>query len=1507
MFIKNKKSILLLVLALLLVFIIPVSFAAENETTPVGETDVDDTSSVNNVLSSSETSNDCYFDASAVDDTGNGSINNPHKYLKDEYVKRNSVLHFKNGEYSLKQLNSGSYNNVTFVGQNCENTIINGHGSSITVNNLFTFINITIFNATIINKGDLTARNTIFSNSVAPQGNSYGGAIQCMGTSYNAHVYNCTFINNYAQHGGAIYIRGGILDVYDSLFINNSALHYGGAIVCEPAYNKDDHSNVTIWRSSFSGSKAYNDAGGAIYAKKAFFTGVDLNITGSYATFGSAITLISSYTDLDNLLCVNNTAIYSGGAIYQIYNNTTLYNSKFINNSAISGGALFINSAYYAEFINNTFIANTAETAGAFYSWYSEYAIHKNNTYYNNSAEAYDDLYETSEISLEIGGNNYTMYRINSTEIGELPSYYSLRDLGYMTPVKNQMGSGNCWAFASLAALESCILRAGGTVLDLSEENMKNIMSLYSAYGWQIETNIGGYLDMGIGYFPGWLGPVLEEDDIFDDISVLSPVLESIMHVQNIIFLSRDSYTDNDEIKSAIMKYGPVVTSLYSANYYRNPDGKYYKYSTGGNNDHAICIVGWDDTVSRNKFSTKPPGDGAWIVKNSWGPGWGDGGYFYVSYYDAGIAKAGVKNSAFTFILNNTVKYDKNYQYDVSGKTDYFITPYKEVWFKNLFNASDNEYLAAVSTYFEKYTDWDVSIIVNNETRLTQSGSSSAGYYTIDLDDLIFLNKGDLFEVVFKFTQDSEVSFEVSEIVRFNHYMYKEGVSYVSFDGTEWNDLYDFEWAYSSHSYASQVACIKAFTILDVLNTTTDFYIDGVDGNVVNITAVVRDQYGNLIRKGNVTFNIEGVNHVVGIENGAAKITYGFANNNELVQASFSKTGYIGSNTEKILEIPKTAVVLSDVVVINYRNATVQVISQKPINETVTLSFRGKTYTQNLKNGVATFELTGLANGNYTFEVSLNDNPFYEAMPITDSFEIFTDLNTTIELVVAPEVYNPVTIIANVWDMFGRIVDGGEVTFNLEGVIKTSKVVNGTARIEHIFEEGNHNVAATFSAFCYNSSSTTVGFEVKKIRTEIGLNITTWLTSANVSITLPQEYNDYVILSINNQNRTIHMINGKANVQLSNLNNGNFIVDAYLNSTLYSADVKHDQFTISAYRTKIQSADLVAYYKSGKYEITLLDEENRAVAGRTVTINIAGTTYTRKTDSNGKASVDLALVNGVYNVVTTFAGDGSYYGSSKTNTITVKTSIILPGSTYTYNAKYSPTLLDKNGNPLAGKKVTIALGTKPYTVTTNAQGKASLNIGLKPGSYTMITTNTETGEVVSQNIRVVARLSENKDLTAYYGAGASYKVRAFNDNGQAVSGQVVQMTICGKTYNVKTDSNGYASLKINLKPKTYTITVEYKGYKVSNKIIIKPTLITQNLEYRRATSYKYYAKLLDSKGNILKNKAVTFKFRGKTYTAKTSVYGYAIIYLKVSLAVGKYSITTVYGSSTNTNTITIKK
>ena len=61
------------------------------------------------------------------------------------------------------------------------------------------------------------------------------------------------------------------------------------------------------------------------------------------------------------------------------------------------------------------------------------------------------------------------------------------------------------------------------------------------------------------------------------------------------------------------------------------------------------------------------------------------------------------------FVLNDTIKYDKNYQYDLAV-TDYFFNETDTVWYKNIFNATDNEYLSAVSTYFEKPSNWKLSV-----------------------------------------------------------------------------------------------------------------------------------------------------------------------------------------------------------------------------------------------------------------------------------------------------------------------------------------------------------------------------------------------------------------------------------------------------------------------------------------------------------------------------------------------------------------------------------------------------------------------------------------------------------------------------------------------------------------------------------------------------------------------------------------------------------------------------
>ena len=107
---------------------------------------------------------------------------------------------------------------------------------------------------------------------------------------------------------------------------------------------------------------------------------------------------------------------------------------------------------------------------------------------------------------------------------------------------------------------------------------------------------------------------------------------------------------DYDAIKRAVYETGGVQSSLYTAMVSDRDDTHYYRKETGAywyNGDekpnHDVVIIGWDDHYSRDNFNQPPEGDGAFICANSWGGGIGDGGYFYVSYYDTNI---GIHNNS---------------------------------------------------------------------------------------------------------------------------------------------------------------------------------------------------------------------------------------------------------------------------------------------------------------------------------------------------------------------------------------------------------------------------------------------------------------------------------------------------------------------------------------------------------------------------------------------------------------------------------------------------------------------------------------------------------------------------------------------------------------------------------------------------------------------------------------------------------------------------------------------
>lgn len=676
--------------------------------------------------------------------------------------------------------------------------------------------------AIVTNTGNLDVVGSVFINNNGKK----GGAINTYNTASNVNIHSSYFKDNHANYGGAVQFEGNGL-VNECIFVNNTA-YLGGAVL----FNAPGH----IFDSTFINNSA-SLGGGAVY-----IWGGNHNISGS--TFinstsvdGSAILAINANLVLNEDSFYNNSA-YGYGAVYQYQGSLRVSGSEFIKNTAYyDGGALYIFKAS-VKIKDTLFKANTAGYGGG--------AIHnllgtleKNNVILMDNVTAnMNGQVDASFFNSFIELGNYTMVVADtSAYTGALPTYYNLAEEGFDTPVKNQGSMGICWAYASLGAVETALKKATGITYDLSENNMKNLIARYSIYGHNRNTNRGAYVLDPVFYLASSLGPVLESDDLTDTLE-FSPALGNEFLVSNIgiILRSRDNPLGNDEVKEAIIKYGGVTMSLNSTKY----KGYNFYQDSSNDTDHAVLIVGWDDNYSGSNFASTCPGDGAWIIKNSWGANMGKKGYFYVSYYDTSAAW-----KELTYVIfNNTVRYDRVYQYDYFRHR--FTSSGSDVsWYKNIYTGANDEAISAFSTYFANRTEWEAYVYVGDELRHTQRGySPGAGYYTFNFDKTVPVRKGEKFTVALKVYSDVFPYVPKSMNSRPGDWE----ISYLSRDGVKWNDI----------NANNHVACLKVFTqnihassitINPIVNVTysSDVLIDIAVENRTRVGYVVEGKNGIVV------------------------------------------------------------------------------------------------------------------------------------------------------------------------------------------------------------------------------------------------------------------------------------------------------------------------------------------------------------------------------------------------------------------------------------------------------------------------------------------------------------------------------------------------------------------------------------------------------------------------------------------------------------------------------------
>ncbi len=229
--------------------------------------------------------------------------------------------------------------------------------------------------------------------------------------------------------------------------------------------------------------------------------------------------------------------------------------------------------------------------------------------------------YELEEITGFKNSNNLD-FRLKIKRLPkfiELPEKLDYREYGYVTPAKDQGRCAACWAFATIAPLESAILIYDGKLEDLSEQALISC----NPYGFSCN---GGYYAFDLLIEPG---ASLEECQPYtaSDNTECNNCISSYK-ILDWNYVSWSDMPTMDEIKAAVLLYGPIAATMHVPYEFAFYIDGVWTLDREGYPNHGITIVGWDDNLGPN---------GAWIIKNSWGRDWGIDGFAYVAYNILGL------------------------------------------------------------------------------------------------------------------------------------------------------------------------------------------------------------------------------------------------------------------------------------------------------------------------------------------------------------------------------------------------------------------------------------------------------------------------------------------------------------------------------------------------------------------------------------------------------------------------------------------------------------------------------------------------------------------------------------------------------------------------------------------------------------------------------------------------------------------------------------------------------
>ena len=506
-----------------------------------------------------------------------------------------------------------------------------------------------------------------------------------------------------------------------------------------------------------------------------------------------------------------------------------------------------------------------------------------------------------------------------------------------------------------------------------------------------------------------------------------------------------------------------------------------------------------------------------------------------------------------------------------------------------------------------------------------------------------------------------------------------------------------------------------------------------------------------------------------------------------------------------------------------------------------------------------------------------------------DSIIFGENLTVKVEL---PKDANPSWVLMSVGEIYYyvKIDDEGVSLWNMTGLEAGIQYIK-------IRYRGNNKYEAVEVFHTVNVIKANPNLNVFIKYVNYGENLTIYATLNGVNNT---NLTGNVIVTINNKNYSVVVINGKGNVSADKLPAGLYNFSAtWAGNDNYNGTNISGGFKINKIDSTI--AINVEDIKVGENATIIVNLDSDATGN--VTITLDNQNYTVAINEGQTIKVIGGLKAGTYDVFVKYIGDNNYNSAQNTTKFTVlkisdyNMDVTVPEFKEGVNSTVGVDLpKDAEGT------VTVEIEGKKYTANI-INGTAKVNIpGLDVGDYNITTTYSGDAKYVSMtkkgNITVIPNMDVNlyvDDVVMIYHDGTRLVAKLTDYQGRPIVNDIIYFTINGKTYAKTTDDNGTVSMGLNLDSKVYTATVSYNESEVYSKIsknvtvTINPTVISEDLVKMYQNDTRFYVKFTDSTGKALTKTTVKFNIHGVFYTKKTDKDGVAD--LGIMLRPGEYILT----------------